>query len=196
MGGFMGKSIGYGLVSILLLGVLACSKSDNKSGNNETPTPAAENKEVPKTASAPEIDKEISRETTLGALKERKTSLEFRDDINVGTLGNELYFQNGEILKSESQISFPGFVCKLTIRNGKTPLKADKFQITYKTESGYGTGGNGYLDFQSGIYFNPIEDAKIKDLVCSYRGSDALFSAKLSDLDKTFGTWIDVVVYK
>lgn len=189
------KSIFLSIVGVLFLMTTACSKSDDKSPTTPAPALTTENKDTPKPAAIPEEDNDISRDTALSGLKERKVSLEFRDDVNVNVLGNDLNFQNGEILRSESDM-VSGVTCKITVRNGKALLKNDKFQITHKTESGYGTGGSGYLDFQSITQFNLLEDSKIKDLTCIYRGSDALFSTKLSDLDKVFGTWIKVVVYK
>lgn len=185
------------LICFFSLWLSSCSSDNNTEKaktteeQQQTPTPT----DQPTAAQESLIDTTVTKDSYLSDLAEKKITLQFNGRFIIGYPYESLIFKDGEIAPS-GKVTSSGFYCSISIIRGKEITSNDTALVTYKTQSGSGYGGSGYTHFQSYIEFLPPESTVLKSIYCSYIGEDILFSPKIQDLQKAFGPWISVIVYK
>lgn len=184
------------LICFFSLWLSSCSSDNNTQKEKTTeqqpiPTPTEQSNPSKEIL----IDTTVTKDSYLSDLAEKKITLQFNGRFIIGYPYESLIFKDGEIAPSGKMPS-SGFYCSLSIRTGKEITNNDTALVTYKTQSGSGYGGSGYTHYQSYIEFLPPESTVLKSIYCSYIGEDILFSPQIQDLQKAFGSWISVIVYK
>ncbi len=185
------------ILTVLVALLVSCAKSSD----NQVATPPGQPAgEVKGTAIDSTIDTTVPSTTELSRLTNRSVVLRVAANVDAVIGQHVLFFQNGTWTADQKSLQV-GYYCRLDLRARAELKKSDEIQIQWKSEGGSGVqhldrdGKYIGTDYESNTVFN-VAAGKAAEMNCVYSGNDPTFTTQLSHLQKTFGSYADVVVLK